>query len=87
MSNDEARLVYHIYKGQLDEQAQRSSLLIDPLPDRCTPGGGKTYSTCKILVESCIQNPNFIGFLAQNTKGRIDGESEKIRTEFGLVVY
>ena len=82
MSNDEARLVYHIYKGQLDEQAQRSSLLID-----VTPGGGKTYSTCKILVESCIKNPNFIGFLAQNTKGRIDGESEKIRTEFGLVGY
>lgn len=47
-----------------------------------TPGGGKTYSTSKVFLEFCDQDPSFIGFLAENTNDRVDEEFKKISDDF-----
>ena len=47
-----------------------------------TPGGGKTYSTSKVFLEFCDQDPSFIGFLAENTNDRVDEELKKISEDF-----
>ena len=44
-----------------------------------TPGGGKTYTTAQALVESCHENPGFVGMLAIHTKKRIKQELESIK--------
>ena len=66
----------HLVRSFINSSDQRFGVIA------VTPGGGKTYSTSKVLVEVCNQNPNFIAFLAQNTKNRINEEAENIRDQF-----
>ena len=66
----------HLVRSFINSSDQRFGVIA------VTPGGGKTYSTSKVLVEVCNQNPNFIAFLAQNTKDRINEEAENIRNQF-----
>ena len=47
-----------------------------------TPGAGKTYSTSKVFLEFCEEDPEFIGFLEENTKDRVDEELRKISEDF-----